>query len=314
MKRCERFERPSWYASLEQGPGLEDRFSPEWRRQVLAHAASNRRIAGRRRKSVVVLGGLSVVFALLLVSGALWGYVESMMVRNSMDLDVQGGVVMEGPQVQAFVGGDGAVAGAAAGCWWNFSIPYDELEGNTVSIKATHVESGLSQVELPDTVITEAHRYDEKTTRVSSMFALPIAGKWVFDVMVDGKRLEQVSRSVMEDSWVAEGSFRSGSYEMTGKAGELGFINPGFIAGKTNKYMWHFWGTAKELNGKLEIRAIQRGSDEVINVFSSLLMLNDHNGADASIPTMMMLPERGKWKLIVHVEGRWIGNVIVDVL
>lgn len=316
MKGSQQGERPSWYALLQQGPGVDGTFTRERRRQVLTMAASQRQeVAGKRKR--LMIGVMSAAIALIVAGGAFWVYLESIKV-HTLEKVIEGGLpiylVDEQEQVQAFVGGEGAVAGEAAGCWWNFDVPYTELEGKTVSILATHVESGLEQVELRDTVITQAHRYNEELTRVSSAFALPIAGQWIFEVRVDGKPLEKIMRRVSEGAWVVDGTFQSGSYEMTGKADALGFINPGFVAGKTNKYMWHFWGTAEELTGKMEIRAIRQGDNEVVDVYSSPLQVNSHNGADTAVPTGMMLPERGIWKLIVHVDDGWIGNVIVEVV
>ncbi|RXZ77795.1 hypothetical protein EBB07_27375 [Paenibacillaceae bacterium] len=46
-------------------------------------------------------------------------------------------------------------------------------------------------------------------------------------------------------------TFESGAYTLHGIEGKMGLLAPGgFIAGKANKYMWHFWGTKKELARK----------------------------------------------------------------
>ncbi|CAN7615333.1 hypothetical protein LJR153_004610 [Paenibacillus sp. LjRoot153] len=38
-----------------------------------------------------------------------------------------------------------------------------------------------------------------------------------------------------------------------------------------------------------------------------------NNGADRHLPTMMILPEKGRWRLLPYVHGRLLHSIVVDV-
>jgi hypothetical protein len=58
---------------------------------------------------------------------------------------------------------------------------------------------------------------------------------------------------------------------MIGQEGKLGLIYALFKANKKQKYMWHFGGKEKELEGKFEVIATNKETGEEITVFRSIL-------------------------------------------
>lgn len=119
---------------------------------------------------------------------------------------------------------------------------------------------------------------------------------------------------ITEDGQTGDFIFRIGDN------GKLGFGEYGpFIAGETQKYMWHFWGEQEILTQSFKVIGINKETGEEITVLelpapaSTSTSLSPNNGADHHIPSTMMLPSEGIWKLEVHFGEDLFGNVIVDV-
>ncbi len=85
------------------------------------------------------------------------------------------------------------------------------------------------------------------------------------------------------------------------------------VAGKANKYMWHFWGSKDELKGDFSILAVKEGSRREIGIFSTFGLGGPLNGADANIPTSMVLPDEGMWRLNAYIGDRLFGSIYVKV-
>ncbi|MEI3613219.1 DUF4871 domain-containing protein [Pseudogracilibacillus sp. SO30301A] len=115
---------------------------------------------------------------------------------------------------------------------------------------------------------------------------------------------------VTDDGQTEDSVFRIGD---NGKLG-IGQYGP-FIAGESQKHMWHFWGEQEILTQPFTVIGINKETDEEITVFenSASNSLAPNNGADHHIPSMMMLPNAGLWKLKVYFGEELFGNVIVNV-
>ncbi|GAA3403090.1 DUF4871 domain-containing protein [Paenibacillus hodogayensis] len=316
--------QPSWYDGLRHSPFPDGGMSEKARRQVIG------RLYGRR--SIPVLGQAAALLTLLvLVSSILvWNreeiggiingkrQIENGNERNTRNLYTIGNVKL----MEALPGGDYA-AGASAGCWWNFYTPFDRLQDRTIRIEGVHRETGYRITELAETKVSEVGKaYDSLSekgnesgmTRISTRFALPVSGIWSFYVYMDGERYADVVFDVPDPVWKVSPSFRSGAYEMLGIPQRIGLIDAGgFIAGKSNKYMWHVWGNPEELQGEFTVQAVRQGSDRMIPLFSADGLGSALNGADAAIPSMLTLPEPGMWRLMAFIGGRLEGSVVVDV-
>ncbi len=101
-----------------------------------------------------------------------------------------------------------------------------------------------------------------------------------------------------------------------GDNGKLGIGEYGpFIAGQSQKYMWHFWGDEKVLTKAFKVIGVSKESGEEITVFQSpdSGSLSPLTGADHHIPSSIMLPNPGLWKLKVYFDDNFFGNVVVNV-
>ncbi|MEH7484802.1 DUF4871 domain-containing protein [Neobacillus drentensis] len=100
-----------------------------------------------------------------------------------------------------------------------------------------------------------------------------------------------------------------------GDNGKLGFGEYGpFIPGESQKYMWHFWGDEKTLTKPFKVIGISKETGEKITVFQIQAQnLAPNNGADHHLPSSMMLPSGGLWRLEAYFGDKLFGNVVVNV-
>lgn len=329
--------QPDWIQELASSPFNEPMFTEEMKSSILNNAANGSvRMGRKKRRSPTRLRMMTASVSILLLIVAVWGWRESPVIQQLIPIKGWGNTADWAPRsvytedgvdkLQAFPGGDYA-AGSPAGAWWNLLTPIQGLEGKTIRISAVHRDTGITLEELAETKITSDMAYNE-FTRLASRFALPLSGLWRFDVMVDQEKYGDIVIDVPDSSWEPSPSFVSAASddpveamisskypptEMTGIEGRLGFIDPGFIAGQPNKYMWHFWGRNEELTGDLHITAVKRNTTEIIDVFKTRISPYPHNGADAAIPTSMSLPSPGLWRIMASINGQLFGSVIVEV-
>ena len=125
------------------------------------------------------------------------------------------------------------------------------------------------------------------------------------------------NEEVIKNNWNESSLFESGGYTMIGEEGRLGIIYDDseevrFHPNKEQKYMWHFWGEEKELEGELKVVATQENEDEEILVTSGVLG-GANNGADKHAPSNMSLPKSGIWKLDAYIGESLFGSVYVKV-
>nr|MDP5197171.1 hypothetical protein [Neobacillus sp. 179.-C4.2 HS] len=100
-----------------------------------------------------------------------------------------------------------------------------------------------------------------------------------------------------------------------GDNGKLGIGEYGpFIAGQTQKYMWHFWGDKETLKKPFKVIGISKETGEKVTVFQIQAQnLAPNLGADHSLPSYMMLPKPGLWRLEAYFGDKLFGNVVVNV-
>lgn len=121
----------------------------------------------------------------------------------------------------------------------------------------------------------------------------------------------------IQHNWNESPLFESGDYTMIGEEGRLGFIYDDsevlrFYPNKVNKYMWHFWGEEQELEGEVKITATHENDNEEIYVTGGGIS-GANNGADNHMPSNMILPKSGMWKLDAYIGDRLFGSVYVKV-
>lgn len=115
---------------------------------------------------------------------------------------------------------------------------------------------------------------------------------------------------ITDDGQTDDSVFRIGD---NGKLG-IGEYGP-FIASESQKYMWHFWGEQKTIIQPFSVIGINKETDEEITVFKHPAgnAPGPNNGADHHIPSTMMLPSAGLWKLEAYFGEELFGNIIVNV-
>ena len=116
---------------------------------------------------------------------------------------------------------------------------------------------------------------------------------------------------IQEIDWEVSETFKSSTYTMRGIPNKVGFIDAPFIENNGNKYMWHFWGELPEED--LTVLGVKKDSKKLIPVLTSESPAGPNNGADAHFPSNMMLPEPGKWALLIYLGDKYFDKIIVNV-
>ncbi len=312
--------KPAWYTELKEAPAITPGFTRDLAHRIRQKARETEAGPANRSRLPYWLGA-ACTFLLLL---GLW-QLEAIHVppqkRPAEDMAwmPRNAYFENGRKVlEAFPGGE-YTAQERAGCWWNLYLPEEQIMNASIRIEAIHKESGLKLIELPQSRLSDVGRKltaahdDGPAVRVPSEFHLPVGGYWRFDVYLDDRKLGDVVFHVPDVSWEASPLFQTEVYELRGVPGKLGFIDPGFKAGKGNKYMWHFWGTKERLQGPVSIMAIRQGTSVWVRVFESGGVGSALNGADAVMPSSLMLPEPGLWRIAVLIGGQYFDTVTVKV-
>jgi len=142
------------------------------------------------------------------------------------------------------------------------------------------------------------------------------------------KIIQAAGKSV---SWELSTEFKSseGDY-LLGEEGKVGLIGPQFEAGKVNKWLWHFWGDEKTIEGgDFQVVAIHKetgekemalvenaGAQNVNKVWSYGKLFYSPNGvrgSGSSMPSNMSLSKPGIWRLEISIGNTYFGEIVVDV-
>jgi len=122
-----------------------------------------------------------------------------------------------------------------------------------------------------------------------------------------------------------------GEYLLIGEEGKVGFlvgsgkkgeaVEEKIIANKESKYMWHFWGDKDRISGDFKVVGTDKegkehpvlvsGSDTVWQYANNSISPN--NGADSHIPSNMLFPTSGLWKLDIYFNEKLFGKLVVNV-
>lgn len=313
-------DKPYWADSLKSSPFAKSRFTKELQNKVMNRIRTKK----SKRSYLVVVStvtlGLALLIGIVLLPSV--GY-DSPSGKSHAPLATEpptdkgsngkNQYYENGKLLLSVFPEPELESGKTAGYIFSMTAPFDVFRGKLLSIYAIHISSGQKVTAVAPVEVTEPSPGYPSLDRFTARFGLPFSGQWRYVVELDGQDYANVELAVNEPSWEVSPEFRSGSYLMRGIEKKVGFIDAGFIAGKTNKYMWHFWGTPKDLDGKFEVKAVKQGETRMIDVFASDSLGGAHNGADRNIPSSMSLPEPGLWRLLPFVNGRLIESIVVDV-
>lgn len=104
--------------------------------------------------------------------------------------------------------------------------------------------------------------------------------------------------------------------KITGNENRLGIIGPELKANKVEKWLWHFWGMEK---GEVTFVGYHRDTSKIKPVLSEgewsreLTGSSAVNGAEVSLPTNVMLPEKGEWAILVYSDGELFDTLVMEV-
>lgn len=300
-------ERVNWENRLKEPPFAEAKFSEELRMNVRRRLDAPKR--GQSRSFRRLAGTLGVMIGLGIA--IFWAASTPQLIEPAAE--PRQTYYKDGRQLLQVFPDPEMKAGQTYGYIFSFAELGVEEEGKTLAIEAVHLATDRRETVIKPYVLTPEALANTSFERYTASFALPLEGFWQFEVLVDGTFYADAIVSVGQASWEPSGTFAAENYEMTGVEGKVGFINPGFIAGHTNKYMWHFWGSDEALGGRFEVLAVKQGSHEIIPVFEADSMGGANNGATRHMPSGMSLPEPGLWRLLPYVDGKLIESIVVDV-
>lgn len=104
--------------------------------------------------------------------------------------------------------------------------------------------------------------------------------------------------------------------DMVGNKDKLGIIGPELKPNEPNKWMWHFWGMNK---GEFTVVGFNRDTLNISPVLSDGMWSRNGigggpiNRADSSMPSNVLLPEAGRWALLVYIDGKLFDTLVIDV-
>lgn len=176
-------------------------------------------------------------------------------------------------------------------------------------------KSDIVESEVPSSILDQSKVDTNGITIELKGYLKEISPKTAFNIMKSNSVVEGVANT--EQNWIESPLFDSGDYTMIGEVGRLGFLYEDsqvdrFYPNKNQKYMWHFWGDNKELEGNLKVIGTHENDGEQQTVFEGELG-GANNGADKHAPSNMSLPKSGMWKLDAYIGGSLFGTVFVKV-
>jgi len=292
----------SWEDRLAESPFDSSRFTEELKENVRSRVNGG---AVRRslRLPALLLG--AAAFIGLVIFYAMDG---SSLLSRGEQIEARQAYYRDGQLlVEAFPDPE-LKAGISYGYLFHFAAPFEELRGKMLSLEAVHLRTGeRTKAVEPFVVEAPSSRY-EGLERWTASFALPLPGMWRYEFTLDGEHYADVVLEVAEPDWSLTPTFSKETYELRGIPGTIAFVDPGFIANQHNKYMWFFLDRNLVQKGDFEVKAVREGSDKLLSILKY-----GPAGSYDRLPSSMMLPEPGKWRLLPYMNGKLIGSIVVDV-
>ena len=332
-------EQEQWKDSLSKSPFLKPRFTERLKQDIILKTK-------QQRKTKIRLSGFGAAFVIIAVCVCtlLAADLANLIPRGTEGLRPDSQNMTEEVQTEYRRNGtvlfqvfpdSNLIAGVQMGYMIHFTQSFDTFSGKLLAIEAYHLESGKQVTVLAPETITEPSPGYESLERFITRFSLPFGGTWRFEVELNERPYGDFVLDVREPSpWTETGTFDipyvrndgiTSKYVLAGEKGKVGFIigpsqndkgellDKGLIvAGKRNKYMWHFWGSKDELTGRLSIMAIKEGSTREIDIYRGTLG-GSINTADAHTPSSMEFPEEGMWRLNAYINNKLYGSIYVNV-
>ena len=160
---------------------------------------------------------------------------------------------------------------------------------------------------------------------ISMLFLMTIVGC----NNIDKKETREVSSTFSLPITLGDGT--EGEYLLIGEEGKVGFlvgsgkkgevVEEKIIANKANKYMWHFWGDKDSISGDFKVVGTDKegkehpvlvSGDDTVWQYSNT-SISPNNGADSHIPSNMVFPTSGLWKLEIYFNEKLFGEIVINV-
>jgi hypothetical protein len=103
--------------------------------------------------------------------------------------------------------------------------------------------------------------------------------------------------------------------DMFGNENKLGVIGPELKSKEVEKWLWHFWGIDQ---GEFTVVGYNKDTSTISPVLSDGAWSRNGvgggkvNGADASMPSNVVLQEAGQWALLVYIDGKLFDTLVIS--
>ena len=86
------------------------------------------------------------------------------------------------------------------------------------------------------------------------------------------------------------------------------------VAKDNQKYMWFYFGNENIYVRHVEVKAIRKGTEELIKVFSGSFFESAKVSSDSvNMPSRLRFPSAGHWKILLYIQGEFYESIVVDV-
>lgn len=333
-------EPKQWEEALSRSPFVNPRFTEQLREKIVYRANDK----PKKKSYIARLGALSAIAAVLVYMLFVTD-LSKLFTSPSHIVGTNGSGRVEeirteyrknGQMIFQVFPEENVVAGVMQGYVLHFTQPIDVFLGKNISIEGYHAKSGKRLTVMSPVTITEPSSGYETLERFTTGFSLPLGGTWTFEVKLNEQFYGDFVLAVQEPSpWISTSTFKlpytgndgmPHNYVLAGEKDKVGFLvgpyqneqglildEQPIVAGKGNKYMWYFWGSKKELTGSFNVMGVKEGTTQEIEVFSARSVGSPLNGADAVIPSSMVLPEAGMWRLNVYIQDKLFSSITIQV-
>jgi hypothetical protein len=106
------------------------------------------------------------------------------------------------------------------------------------------------------------------------------------------------------------------TYEVIGKKDGFGITGPfPIVSNEKQKYLWFYWGKENIKNQPVKVMAYQKGSKELINVFSGEFYEDAQiNANEVNMPSNLKFPSSGVWNVLILINNKLSGNFVVKIV
>lgn len=103
-------------------------------------------------------------------------------------------------------------------------------------------------------------------------------------------------------------------YRIIGKEETIGFSGSDPVAGRPLKWIWFYFGNEDILNKNISVRGQLKGMEESIDLHKGTFYKEAQVGEGyINMPSNIILPFEGLWKISIFVEDQLIENLVIKV-